>query len=502
MRHVALGIIVLSLLYGGEVHGLLTPAVGDTVVGVSLFISEGCHDCEVVEETLIPQLKQRFGRGLQIQYHVIENEEEYALMVTLEQQLGQVGHDIPMAVVGRHILGGRQALMDSLATLILMALAQGGVGFPTVEEVERPVVFSSGRRIYVAYFYTPGCKQCDRVTYLLNHMQRRYSNMEIRRYSMGDRENVALHEAIAECYGVPEVERLLTPSLFIGEVHLVEHAITDQRVQEVLDRVQVTGTRCPWEDAEAIGGQVQGQLVARFRSWGPWAVIVAGLIDGVNPCAFPTLIFFISYLSFVGRQGRDLIFVGAAFTVAVFLTYFLVGIGAFHFIQSLRGFSLLSRILYIAIALLALTLGVLSFRDFIKARRGELGEATLQLPTFLKRRIHQTIRMHMRVRRFVLAALASGMIVSLLELACTGQVYLPTICFVVGVPAMRAHAILYLGLYNLMFVVPLILVFVLAYVGVSSGRLAEWTQRHVAFVKLLMGLLFFALAGLLISTVV
>ena len=106
------------------------------------------------------------------------------------------------------------------------------------------------------------------------------------------------------------------------------------------------------------------------------------------------------------------------------------------------------------------------------------------------------------MRRFALAAFVSGMVVSLLELACTGQVYLPTICFVVGVPAMRAHAVLYLGLYNLMFVVPLIVVFVLAYFGVSSGRLAEWTQRHVALVKLLISLLFFALGGLLISTVV
>ena len=107
----------------------------------------------------------------------------------------------------------------------------------------------------------------------------------------------------------------------------------------------------------------------------------------------------------------------------------------------------------------------------------------------------------MRVRRFVLAAFASGMVVSLLELGCTGQVYLPTICFVVGVPAMRAHALLYLILYNLMFVFPLILVFVLAYFGISSQRLAKWTERHTALVKLLLSLLFFVLAGLLISTV-
>jgi len=62
-------------------------------------------------------------------------------------------------------------------------------------------------------------------------------------------------------------------------------------------------------------------------------------------------------------------------------------------------------------------------------------------------------------------------VVSIVELACTGQVYLPTIIFVLGLPQWRARAALALVAYNLMFVTPLIVVFLLAYFGTTSSSL-------------------------------
>jgi hypothetical protein len=37
-------------------------------------------------------------------------------------------------------------------------------------------------------------------------------------------------------------------------------------------------------------------MVDRFKSLGLLTIVSPGLIDGINPCAFATLIFFISYL--------------------------------------------------------------------------------------------------------------------------------------------------------------------------------------------------------------
>jgi cytochrome c biogenesis protein CcdA len=57
-----------------------------------------------------------------------------------------------------------------------------------------------------------------------------------------------------------------------------------------------------------------------------------------------------------------------------------------------------------------------------------------------------------------------------------------------------------LTLYNLMFVLPLLAVFGLSALGVRSQRLSAWTRRHVVPAKLLLALVFLALAALLVMS--
>ena len=107
-----------------------------------------------------------------------------------------------------------------------------------------------------------------------------------------------------------------------------------------------------------------------------------------------------------------------------------------------------------------------------------------------------------QARAFVPVALATGFFVSIVELACTGQVYLPTIIFVLGMKEMQGQAFFYLLLYNLAFILPLVVVFGLAYFGTSSEQLGAFINRHTAAIKLGTALLFFVLAGWLLTTLV
>lgn len=220
---------------------------------------------------------------------------------------------------------------------------------------------------------------------------------------------------------VPEKERLIAPSVFLGDHHLLADKIGDGKLRSLVEQHRETGTTEPWEDAEKMRSSARKNLVERLKSLGPFTIVVAGLIDGINPCAFATVILLMSYLALIGRRGRDPIYVGMAFTTAVFLAYFPVGLGAFRFVQSLTTFSILRRILYILIAMLAFALGVLSLYDSIRARQGKSREMLLQLPGFLRDRIHKTMRGKVRTERFAIAAFVAGLVVSLLELACTGQ---------------------------------------------------------------------------------
>ena len=358
---------------------------------------------------------------------------------------------------------------------------------------------STNSLVYLAYFYEVGCHDCDKVKVILKDISSKYSdNLIIESFDINLTENMELAESLGELYQMPEEERLLVPVIFIGDDYLFRSAITYDNLEKLIQKYLVIETIPPWERVKEKDLTAQERLIARFQSFGLAAVAVSGLIDGINPCAFATIIFFISYLTLINRKGRDILWVGGMFTLSVFLTYFLIGTGALKMITSLSFLPLVRKIFVLVTAIIVLILGIVSLYDYFQfKKKGTTKDAKLQLPPFLKKMIHSTIRKNVRLSNYVLMAGVTGFLVSLLELACTGQIYLPTIMFISSIPDMKINALFYLLFYNLMFVIPLIAVFSFTYWGTSSAQLATLTQKNFGKIKIAMALLFFGLAGLL-----
>lgn len=253
-------------------------------------------------------------------------------------------------------------------------------------------------------------------------------------------------------------------------------------------------------------------LVAYFKTFVPAAIVFAGLSDGINPCAFTVIVFFISFLGLQGYRKRELILIGSAFILAVFLTYLSIGLGIFNFFYSFAGFWVVAHLLNIIIGILSILFGIFAIYDFIKFKNtGSTDGLILQLPKPIKERIHKVVGFFYRksltekqqnlkpaLGKLVFSALASGFLVSLLEAVCTGQVYLPTISFVLKSTTLKLAALGYLLLYNIMFIAPLIVIFVLALLGTTSQQFSDFLKKRLGLIKILMAILFFGLGVYLI----
>lgn len=251
------------------------------------------------------------------------------------------------------------------------------------------------------------------------------------------------------------------------------------------------------------------EFFKRFKLLG---VIIAGLEDGFNPCAFTVIVFFISFLALQGYRRRELVAIGSCFILSVFVTYFLIGLGIFNFLYSLKGFWVVTRGLTLFIGILSIALGALAVYDFLKFKRtGSAEGMILQLPKAVKNQIHSVIGMHYRktkemrdagqnahIGRLILSALVTGFLICLLEAVCTGQLYLPTISFILKTTDLKFQAFSYLLIYNIMFIAPLLAIFVFALAGVSSAQFSKFMARHLALIKILMAVLFFGLGIFLI----
>jgi hypothetical protein len=69
---------------------------------------------------------------------------------------------------------------------------------------------------------------------------------------------------------------------------------------------------------------------------------------------------------------------------------------------------------------------------------------------------------------------------------------------VTNIPSLGRSAVLYLILYNFVYIAPLLVIFGIAYWGVTSEQLALFLQRRASTIKLLTFLFFFGLATILI----
>jgi cytochrome c biogenesis protein CcdA len=224
-------------------------------------------------------------------------------------------------------------------------------------------------------------------------------------------------------------------------------------------------------------------------------ILAAGLLDGVNPCAFTTLVFLLSALALAGRSRRQILWIGVCFTAAVFLTYLAIGAGLLQGVRLAGAFPVVASALrWLLMAGLAV-LAALSLYDYFLVRAGRSKDILLQLPDRFKQRIHRDIRERSRAAGLAASSLVLGFLVAVFELACTGQVYFPTLVYLVRIRP-DAGSFFYLLLYNLGFILPLGAVFLLAYLGVGSQRLSAFARRSLAGVKLALAALFLGLAVL------
>ncbi len=364
---------------------------------------------------------------------------------------------------------------------------------------------SSKPKLIIFHSFT--CHSCIKVKKeIMPEIEKKFKDKIIIEYrDIADIENYKLLLSLQEKHKIKLSNDL--PIFYFGGGFLNGEAQISRKWEPFLTRsLQITGG----EKAQ-VGPQID--LISRFKDFRLFTIVSAGLIDGINPCAFTVIVFFISFLALQGYKRKELIVIGLCFIFAVFLTYFLLGLGLFSFLYRINGFWLITKTVNLLIGIFSIILGIFAVLDFIKFKKtGKTEGLALQLPQSIKNQIHKVVGLHYRVDKksggsssgsplfkLILSALITGFLVSLLEAVCTGQTYLPTITFILKTtPYLKLQAFGYLLLYNLMFIIPLLIIFILALLGVTTEQFSNFLKSRLPIIKILMAILFFGLGIFLV----
>jgi hypothetical protein len=362
----------------------------------------------------------------------------------------------------------------------------------------------------LVYFYSMGCDKCVYVKdEIMPPLEERFKNgLSVVYRDIGDVENYKLLFEFKKRYS--RDEEAVFPVIYLNGNFIDRR---DLEVADVEGKISSFIAFSLRNAAAALPVQGKADPIEHFKAFTLFAVIFAGLVDGINPCSFTVLVFFISFLILQRYNRKTILAAGCAFILASFLTYLAIGLGLFGSLRALKGYKMFTGYVTLIVGALSAILGAISLYDafvFLKTKRPE--DSILKLPARIKDRIHSLVGDRYRVQkkeiasisdspnvlRVFFASLASGFSISMLESVCTGQLYLPTIIFVLKTAQYKLQAILYLLTYNIMFIVPLIAIFLLALAGVSSQGFAAIFRKYFFIIKVLLALLFLAFGATLV----
>ena len=428
---------LLSLFQPNEIH---------------LFYSPDCEHC-------VEALENLKVLGTPVVLHDVTKPGEYELLDSVEMLMDTTG-SLPAIFYRGKVFYGSDA--DSVATPVLHV------------------------------FLKPGCKECERTYQIVRALKNRYPFIKVKEYDSERPENRFLLERFDAAVGVPEKERLIAPAIFVGDTGFIgEHV----RLKDVEDRLR---THPIWTLKLPPVSEARKSVLERFKKFGVLTVILAGLADGINPCAFATLVFFIAYLLFIGRSKRKITLMSVSFIAGVFIAYFSIGLGAYQLLEALHRVSILKVIINLLFGTASLVFAFLSARDAYLCKKGRSREMLLQLSDPVKRKIHSDIKKFTSTGGVIIGSFLAGIFISLLELACTGQVYLPTIALVASMSKSNFRALSLLFLYNLMFILPLVIIAV-ASVGFGAEYIRKKLEKETYSFKIILAVIFALIGVVLLS---
>ena len=508
-RLAAIALLAASFLVRGG--PTVKPEPSDWLV----FASSDCEECLWLKTECLPGLALRLRSPLpRVLLYDLDTDANYGVLVAVEEHLDRTGDGVPVLLAGSRLLYGKERIArwaEELAATDLASrwspalLPKLAVGTPILymetesaaPRGEETVPRTAGElgESRILYFRTPGCPSCALTGTRLDHLAKRFPEATVLRITVETAQSKYLQYAVAKRLGVPAKARLATPMVVSGDTSLRGDELGNAALEALLAEAPADPFWRGWDEAAAIG-DAKRELEAFTRRLTLPAILLGGLVDGVNPCAFAVITFLVSYLSISRGSGRKTALVfGLLFTLGVFLCYFLIGIGLSEVLERLHAHRGIIRAVYGAMGGLCLVFGILAVWDTWRARRGEA--MRFGMPKALHKAAHSLIRRQVGRSVLGLGTVLLGMMVSALELVCTGQIYLPALVLM-NQSGRNARSLLLLLAYNLAFVVPLLFVVGLAAYGVGSKQLAAWGRRNAALTRGLTVVLFFGLAALLL----
>ena len=331
-------------------------------------------------------------------------------------------------------------------------------------------------KVCTYFFYSPDCPSCQSIEGFMNDFEANYSKtVVLHRFDVTKSENFDIYSKFCSIQNLPMKDRGIPLVVTKDDFLMGTKDIREKLEPSVMKLISENKTGCISEDVchsinETSTNNTNSQQIITVP-----LIIAASAADSLNPCAIGVLIFLIGFLMLSsGKNKAKTMKIALLYIFTVYLTYYIAGLGVLHVLSRLGFLKLVNKIFGVGIAIL----GLINIKDAVQNKP----EGTLAIPTAAKPLIERWV-----YKASIPAAIVLGIIVASVEIPCVGGVYLAILTLMANTMT-RATAMAYLALYNLIFVLPLILIMFLFIFGFEAETLQGWLDRHKRKSRAIMGI--------------
>jgi len=366
--------------------------------------------------------------------------------------------------------------------LSIILLGSFSYVMPSVEAAETT-------RPTIVYFYISVCDQCHTAEKALDQMNSVFKENgrelpAVKMYNLEDSLYYNLMNQYFEVYNVPKKNQQL-PILFVGKNYYVGETQITAGLKDLVSKSTFENTPLLTID---IGSKNSAE--SKFSSFTAVNVFFVALVNGFNPCSMSILLFFLSLLL---SKKVNVLKMGLSFVAGKFIMYLLLGTVLFGMLNRLHG-SWYYIVNKLVLLLFIFIIVILNVNDFFAAKKEEYGRIKNQLPQKLRKFNHDNINRFVNIsngRTIIIISFLLGLIISVGEFLCTGQMYLATIAMVARSESMLSwRAFVYLIIYVTVFILPLIAIVILVWRGRETFELSETVRARLPLIKLVSAFLF------------
>ena len=346
--------------------------------------------------------------------------------------------------------------------------SSGAVPNQLSDVVESPVSSS-----VPVFFYGDGCSHCANVEKFFEE-----NGISVPEYEIyHNQEGRLLFNKMSQDHNVSLLDRKI-PMLFVGDKFFVG----DKDIIEFMKEWKANGgvvdmsSSQGGESANVCSTETAEVCVDDSSSISFWLVVGAALVDAVNPCAFAVLLILLTAVLVGNEKKKTALLSGFAFSLSIFIAYFLMGLGVYHAISSTS----VSSFFFKFVAVFAILLGIFNLKDFFWYGKGFLMEVPRSWRPLMKSIIHKVTS--------PVGAFFAGIVVSFFLLPCTSGPYV-VILTLLSEKESFYTALFYLVLYNLIFVLPMVVITLAVYFGFSAEKAEKIRKKNLRVLHLIAGVL-------------